>query len=426
MIEVKYYKDFRYNYLIMKSEEAPIDMYQCKMITGNKIEGLLPCQERHVNGDMLLYYEITSKQSLSSIYENNKINIKQLLELFRQLKRVWEGISKFLLDESCLILKPEFVFADVETKELSFLYYPFEAEENYMVTFLEFLAEKVDSEDREAVEVIYKMLDLSTKQQFVLDEVLQWLEEEFSVLNPEISDTFGYEESDQQDPGFNVDENEFSVKPEISVKLSVRNRRGEKPIYFCMILSAVLEGILYYFYVTWQLSQKAQIFIYMWFLVLGTLFLACGIYLLYKKLFGMHVESKNKEEEDKLYQNPVVCEKLQEQEEQTYGNTIFIPWVENHENKLYGTGKGNKNHIDLSRLPLTVGKLAGSVDMVINDQSISRRHVKFAREGNRVCMTDLNSTNGTFKNGLRLQPNASEILEPGDEIRLGKLKFIYR
>ena len=75
---------------------------------------------------------------------------------------------------------------------------------------------------------------------------------------------------------------------------------------------------------------------------------------------------------------------------------------------------------------MTVGKLAGSVDMVINDQSISRRHVKFAREGNRVCMTDLNSTNGTFKNGLRLQPNASEILEPGDEIRLGKLKFIYR
>lgn len=41
-------------------------------------------------------------------------------------------------------------------------------------------------------------------------------------------------------------------------------------------------------------------------------------------------------------------------------------------------------------------------------------------------MTDLNSTNGTFKNGLRLTPNTSEILEPGDEIRLGKLKFVYR
>ncbi len=41
-------------------------------------------------------------------------------------------------------------------------------------------------------------------------------------------------------------------------------------------------------------------------------------------------------------------------------------------------------------------------------------------------ITDLNSTNGTFRNGMRLEPNASEIIEPGDEIGIGKLKFIYR
>ena len=129
---------------------------------------------------------------------------------------------------------------------------------------------------------------------------------------------------------------------------------------------------------------------------------------------------------EKPYQETFVCEKVQERAGSAHGNTIFIPWVENGENKLYGVGKGNKNHIDLSRLPLTAGKLAGSVDIVINDQSVSRRHVKFAREENKVYMTDLNSTNGTFKNGLRLEPNTSVLLEPGDEIRLGKLKFVYR
>ena len=82
--------------------------------------------------------------------------------------------------------------------------------------------------------------------------------------------------------------------------------------------------------------------------------------------------------------------------------------------------------IDLGRLPLTVGKLAGAVDMVINEKSISRMHAKFSRTGSSVYITDLNSTNGTFRNGMRLLPNASEIIEPGDEIRLGKLKFIYR
>jgi len=52
--------------------------------------------------------------------------------------------------------------------------------------------------------------------------------------------------------------------------------------------------------------------------------------------------------------------------------------------------------------------------------------LNFPRNGNKIFITDLNSTNGTFRNGIRLSPNASEIIEPGDEIRLGKLKFVYR
>ena len=94
--------------------------------------------------------------------------------------------------------------------------------------------------------------------------------------------------------------------------------------------------------------------------------------------------------------------------------------------KLYSMDGKNKCHIDLGRLPLTVGKLAGAVDMVIDEKSVSRMHAKFSRTENNVDITDLNSTNGTFRNGMRLLPNASERIEPGDEIRLGKLKFIYR
>ncbi len=70
--------------------------------------------------------------------------------------------------------------------------------------------------------------------------------------------------------------------------------------------------------------------------------------------------------------------------------------------------------------------MAGAVDMIVGEQSISRMHAKFSRDGNNIYITDLNSTNGTFKNGVRLMPNTSEMIEPGDEIRLGKLKFIYR
>lgn len=431
MIEKEYYKDFRHNYIILKVLDFSVDMYQCKMITSNKIEGLLECQERHINGDMFLYYEITSKQNLAYLYENSHIDCRQLQKFFVQLKMVWEGLSRYLLDERNLLLNPEYIYMDVETQELFFIYYPCETEEKHIVSLLEFLADKVDAEDNEAVEITYKMLELVEKEQFVLDEVLQWFEQDYEIsgeIKAEQFDNHEYQKS------FEEDEQEEET-PEITADFKKLNCLSGKAALISLFAGAAISGILCYIIYGYQLTEAEKIYCYAGIFMAGILLLAGGLGLLYER-FGRKSSSvrdkpvilgkREDEGDEKPFQKTMVCESVQEKLNQSYGNTVFIPWVESSENKLYGVGKGNKNHIDLNRLPITVGKLAGSVDMVITDQSISRRHVKFAREGNRIYMTDLNSTNGTFKNGLRLEPNTSEVLEPGDEIKLGKLKFIYR
>ena len=38
----------------------------------------------------------------------------------------------------------------------------------------------------------------------------------------------------------------------------------------------------------------------------------------------------------------------------------------------------------------------------------------------------MNSTNGTFKNGLRMQPYEKKKLEEEDEIKIGRTVMIYR
>ena len=94
------------------------------MVTENKIKGLLESRERHINGDTLLYYEITSKQSLASIYDGKNIGTEQLCDFFMQMKRVNERLQKYLLDSSCLVLKPEYIFLDMKRGEYYFLYFP--------------------------------------------------------------------------------------------------------------------------------------------------------------------------------------------------------------------------------------------------------------------------------------------------------------
>lgn len=59
-----------------------------------------------------------------------------------------------------------------------------------------------------------------------------------------------------------------------------------------------------------------------------------------------------------------------------------------------------------------------AADIKIEDPFVSRRHVSLrVLPDGHVRMTDLDSTNGTFVNGHKLE---TRVLEPGDEIRLGE------
>lgn len=438
-MEVKYHKDYRHNYLILKSINTPASSYRCRMMTDNEIKGLLPCKERHINGEQLFYYEITSKQSLASFYECGGINMELLCRLFVQLKTTWDAMEDFLLEERYLVLQPEFVFMDAETKDFFFLYYPEEPEEDYLYRLLEFLTEKVDSEDNSAVDAVYKMMELAEKDQFVMDEIMQWFEQD-------------YEEKDKTDKMFErscegkSEDTAQNAYEDLSMYRSPESYReeGEEEISSMHPAAKISTGVLIGNLVAALVAATGCILVYLYFelgnremICLCAAFMAslavlafCAVQLFCKKYFPKkrtrEDDTVSKEYRQERYTFCYSQEERNRQEPEVYGNTVFIPWTESCENKLYGMGKGNKNHIDLNHLPVTVGKLAGSVDMIINEPGISRRHVKFSRENGRICMTDLNSTNGTFKNGMRLLPNTSEILEPGDEIRLGKLKFIYR
>ena len=412
MLDVKYYKDYRHNYLIIKDNGSlSQNVYQQRMITENKIKGLLPTSEKHVNGELFLYYEITSKQSLQSSFDGKDININYLKKIFIQLKVVNDTLQKYLLDGSCLVLSPQYIFQNVETEELFFLYYP-NPEVGTLTELMDFLIARVDDEDMEAVEAVYKIADLVHREQFVLDEILKWFEDEQE------------EKVIAEKPDIYI-ENEFeSINEENSSSKPCDDKRVIK-ILPAIGFAAIAAGVLVYIMCFYQLSYRETIYLILGWGFVAAVLLSAAIWYFKPKVRELQRKEPLRFQEDagNLMKTYEVDKKVLLED---VGNTVFIPWTENCENKLYSMDRKNKCHIDLRKLPLTVGKLAGAVDMVIDEQSISRMHVRFTKAGSRICITDLNSTNGTFRNGMRLEPNASEIIEPGDEIRLGKLKFIYR
>ena len=66
----------------------------------------------------------------------------------------------------------------------------------------------------------------------------------------------------------------------------------------------------------------------------------------------------------------------------------------------------------------------------LNEKSVSRDHfeIKRSEDGGEFTLTDLESTNGTYRNGKRLDFGATVTLKNGDHIKAGDiiLEFKHR
>lgn len=69
----------------------------------------------------------------------------------------------------------------------------------------------------------------------------------------------------------------------------------------------------------------------------------------------------------------------------------------------------------------TLGR-AGDCDIQIINEGVSRKHAKVVEEDGRHLLVDLSSNNGTFVGTTRVERH---LLEPGDEFRIMRSRFVY-
>lgn len=66
-----------------------------------------------------------------------------------------------------------------------------------------------------------------------------------------------------------------------------------------------------------------------------------------------------------------------------------------------------------------LGRMVGSVDIVLDDAAVSRRHARISLTGTQADIEDLQSRGGTYVNSTRLQPGRRSPLAVGDSILIG-------
>ncbi len=462
MLEARYFRDYKHNYMILRcGRQQTGTSYQCRLLTSGRIEGILRCTLRHVNGESYFYYDISSRTTLEGLYRGRQMSAEQIRELLIQLYGIYCGLGDCFMEESRLVLLPEYIYYDMSHKKYVGLYYPdYEADKPYEA-LMDFLLEHLDGRDAKLADCIYTIYERMEDNSFSLQDALQLLgEEEEPEGETDMAAAFSPVSADSEERAVIS-----AFTPEAVEEESVAFEEGKAPLavkkrslfYPALSLLSVLgiAGIVY-IYGFYELSEQEVMTL-----------LGCGGLLAVCLLVGVintvrsgvqEINFKREREnaerfmkEEPLYpseQSAISLEEVlsrkmdvgpkaaiknaapqmsfQTQGTEDCADTVFFDSARTVEYKLYALDKKNKKHIELNKFPYTVGKMAGCVDCVLADDSVSRIHARFEKAGDRILMTDMNSTNGTYRNGLRMQPQETVEIEPGDEIRFGNVNYCFR
>jgi len=86
---------------------------------------------------------------------------------------------------------------------------------------------------------------------------------------------------------------------------------------------------------------------------------------------------------------------------------------------------------DSSRIPIDreafyIGRLARKCNFTLDDRYVSSLHAAIYLTASGYALTDMNSSNGTFLNGRKVDRDAPVILKSGDVITIGQTELIFR
>ena len=139
--------------------------YKLKMLEANKIPGLLPLEIREEDGNKVLFYDISSKESFSGIASSRTLQMEDIRTLIFSFNRILKNIDAYLLDADDLILNKEYIYISGDKLEPVLCYCPGYGESfsTGLSSLLQDLLGMVDSNDHQAVVSLYGLFQSSIK-----------------------------------------------------------------------------------------------------------------------------------------------------------------------------------------------------------------------------------------------------------------------
>ena len=456
-MRAEYKRDMNHNYLILYGEdEINTDSYQVRMLVGNVIPSLLKCRIQGMDGRFLVYFDITSQQALSVLYEEKKMGVEDLRLIFGGFVKAMEDAAEYLMNPGQFIISPEYIYTDIEKQEIYFCMMPgYEKDIKEQFQFLtEYILPKIDHQDQDAVILGYGVYKRAMEDSFHLEHIK---EELYKTQGQQGTTTTKAEqmktesEQRQESEDFNPEEEGFWENEEInqefvrdgekSKRLSLPQKTGVivlAAILLCGIAATTLMGYLPYL----ETGTILGIIIVL---------VACVMLFVYvskiKKKPGALRQGREEERDKPKGITGKVPTDQTDQSQNTiksvvkstnkpvakssqlhadYGETVVLSaGAVSGPASLVSKEPGELATIYINEDLTVIGKLETACDAVISLPTVSRIHAKIRKKEDAYYLTDMNSRNGTAVNGRLLLPDEEYRLEPEDEVDFAQARYIF-
>lgn len=410
-MDIEYQRNLKSSYMILRGEQLTED-YDRKVLEKQKCRAFLPMQILNRDGKVEYWFDVSGKQSLELYTSVHSLDEEFFQKFLVELSQTIEWIERYLLDESHLMLSPETIFLDVNTKMCSFCYclsYE-EALAEQFQKLMENMLKKIDHENRETVKLVYELYDVSLKEGYQFEELSEVLErhvkkreEEKSILREDYKEerqNVWIEETERE-------EIEPYGKKIRDVEVNVRTRKNSLQEEKEKLQEKILE---------W----KSKLNIPINFQHLSAIFKEKSK----KKSFESQIQiRRNKKPKEEM---PLYFEPEEEKQGGSHPTVLLAKREEGVQGILFYEGNGEQQDIKITNLPFLIGSDGTKVHGVIQNEAVSRVHARITKEGDVYFLEDLNSTNGTFLDQEILNYKVKIGLHPNSKIRFANECYCFR
>lgn len=377
-----------------------------QMLMNNDIEGILKFTVRRTDDRKYYDYEISGKDTLEAFLSRKRVGRECVADILRGILGTVYRAREYMLKESDFVIAPDTVFVDQEGR-ISLIYrsgYGIPLKDQ-LTGIAEYLMNKVDNSDDPAVLLIYAIY-MKTKDSACAIEDL------FSLISNKKTCSLEEESLDSRirtavpasspAPSFAADRRVSWLREEIS--LFITSSASMKIKALLGIAAGVVTAVIVY--ITGRLRGTAALF--------GTpakgilaAAVGAGITVMLEALVWLPYRARIMARISRNASEREAVTELMETGRKKEPELILV--------------SDEYEPISADRYPFYVGKDPNRVDHVLDYAGVSRCHLKIDHdaEANQFLLIDLNSTNGTFINGERLEPHVAYSVVRGDEILIG-------